>query len=154
MRVPLVVYSLSRLGRTYEVGEFLDNNKGKIQLDILDRPVIDHKLVGFDIAINKYEREVISERTKAALARIKNEGKPLGNLTNLDVVRVRGHATIKANADKYAKDIKDIIEGIKLSGVNTLQGIATALNNRGVKTYNDKVWYPTTIKNVMERALQ
>ena len=88
------------------------------------------------------------------LARIKNEGKPLGNLTNLDVVRVRGHATIKANADKYAKDIKDIIEGIKLSGVNTLQGIATALNNRGVKTYNDKVWYPTTIKNVMERALQ
>mgnify|MGYP003138214804 FL=1 len=154
LRVPLVVYSLSRLGRTYEVGEFLDSNKGKIQLDILDRPVIDHKLVGFDIAINKYEREVISERTKAALARIKNEGKPLGNLTNLDVVRVRGHATIKANADRYAKDIKDIIEGIKLSGVNTLQGIATALNNRGVKTYNDRVWYPTTIKNVMERALQ
>ena len=75
LRVPLVVYSLSRLGRTYEVGEFLDSNKGKIQLDILDRPVIDHKLVGFDIAINKYEREVISERTKAALARIKNEGK-------------------------------------------------------------------------------
>ena len=97
---------MSRLGRTYEVGEFLDSNKGKIQLDILDRPVIDHKLVGFDIAINKYEREVISERTKTALFRIKNEGKPLGNLTNLDVVRVRGHATIKYIFDGMRKTSK------------------------------------------------
>ena len=31
---PLVVYSLSRLGRTYEVGQFLEDNKGKIKLDV------------------------------------------------------------------------------------------------------------------------
>ena len=97
------------------------------------------------------ERINISNRTRAALARLKAEGKDLGNLTNLAEVRVRGHATIKANADKYAKDIRDIIEGIKLSGIKTLQGIADALNNRGVKTYKDRAWYPTTVKNVLER---
>ena len=98
------------------------------------------------------EREVISERTKQRALRIKNEGKPLGNLTNLDVVRVRGHATIKVPMLIDSADIKDIIEGIKLSGVNTLQGILLQLLIiGGVKTYNDRVWYPTTIKNVMER---
>ena len=98
------------------------------------------------------ERINISNRTRAALARLKAEGVDLGNLTNLAEVRVRGHATIKANADKYAKDIYDIIQGIKLSGVHTLQGIADALNNRGVKTFRDRVWYPSTIKNVLERV--
>ena len=72
------------------------------------------------------ERINISNRTKAALARLKAEGVDLGNLTNLAEVRIRGHETIKANADKYAKDIKDIIEGIKLSGIKTFQGIADA----------------------------
>ena len=147
----MVVYSLSRLGRTYEVGQFLEDNKGKIKLDVLDTPNLDDAIAGFHVAINRMERINISNRTRAALARLKAEGKDLGNLTNLAEVRVRGHATIKANADKYAKDIRDIIEGIKLSGIKTLQGIADALNNRGVKTYKDKVWYPTTVKNVLER---
>ena len=149
---PLVVYSLSRLGRTYEVGQFLEDNKGKIKLDVLDTPNLDDAIAGFHVAINRMERINISNRTKAALQRLKAQGKQLGNQTNLDVVRLRGHATIKANADKYAKDIYDIIQGIKLSGVHTLQGIADALNNRGVKTFKDRVWYPSTIKNVLERV--
>ena len=142
---------MSRLGRTYEVGQFLEDNKGKIKLDVLDTPNLDDAIAGFHVAINRMERINISNRTRAALARLKAEGKDLGNLTNLAEVRVRGHATIKANADKYAKDIRDIIEGIKLSGIKTLQGIADALNNRGVKTYKDRAWYPTTVKNVLER---
>jgi len=32
------------------------------------------------------------------------------------------------------------------------QCLANALNDRGVKTYQDKVWYPTTVKNVLERV--
>jgi len=143
---------LSRLGRTYEVGQFLEDNKGKIKLDVLDTPNLDDAIAGFHVAINRMERINISNRTKAALQRLKAQGKQLGNQTNLDVVRLRGHATIKANADKYAKDIYDIIQGIKLSGVHTLQGIADALNNRGVKTFKDRVWYPSTIKNVLERV--
>ncbi|HAI45072.1 MAG TPA: hypothetical protein DCM40_46815, partial [Maribacter sp.] len=126
--------------------------KGKIVLDVLDTPNLDDAIAGFHVAINRLERINISNRTKAALARLKAEGVQLGNQTNLDVARVRGHETIKKNADQYAKDINDIIQGIKQSGINTLQGIADALNNRGVKTYQDRVWYPTSIKNVLERV--
>tara|TARA_X000001388_G_scaffold69717_1_gene58370 strand:- start:41 stop:715 length:675 start_codon:yes stop_codon:yes gene_type:complete len=150
--VPLVAYSLSRLGRTWELQIFLEENKGKIQFHVLDT----NDLYGLEgqikILLSVQERKDIATRTKAALDRLKAEGKELGNRTNLDVVRIRGHEKIKSNADKYAKDINDIIQGIKLSGINTLQGIANALNNRGVKTFKDKVWYPTTIKNVLERG--
>ena len=150
--VPLVAYSLSRLGRTWELQIFLEENKGKIQFHVLDT----NDLYGLEgqikILLSVQERKDIATRTKAALDRLKAEGKELGNRTNLDVVRIRGHEKIKLNADKYAKDINDIIQGIKLSGINTLQGIANALNNRGVKTFKDKVWYPTTIKNVLERG--
>ena len=93
---------MSRLGRTYEVGQFLEDNKGK-QLDVLDTPNLDDAIPGFHVLINRMER--ISQITKAPLQRLKAQERMLGNQTNLDVVRLRGHATIKANADKYAKDI-------------------------------------------------
>ena len=131
-RCPLVVYSLSRLGRTYEVGQFLETTN--ITVDVLDTPNLDDAIAGFHVAINRIERINISNRT------------------NLDVVRVRGHETSKANADQYAKNISEIISGIKATGINTLAGLANALNDRGVKTYQDKVWYPTTVKNVLERC--
>jgi len=150
MRCPLVVYSLSRLGRTYEVGQFLEDTN--LQVDALDTPNLDDAIAGFHVAINRLERINISNRTKAALQRLKAEGKLLGNRTNLDEVRVRGHETSKANANQYAKNISEIISGIRATGINTLSGLANALNDRGVKTYQDKVWYPTTVKNVLERV--
>ena len=80
---------MSRLGRTYEVGQFLEDNKGKIKLDVLDTPNLDDAIAGFHVAINRMERINISNRTRAALARLKAEGKDLGNLTNLAEVRVK-----------------------------------------------------------------
>ena len=112
LRCPLVVYSLSRLGRTYEVGQFLETTN--IQVDVLDTPNLDDAIAGFHVAINRLERINISNRTKAALDRLKAEGKLLGNRTNLDVVRVKGHETSKANANQYAKNISEIYISISL----------------------------------------
>ena len=151
LKCPLVVYSLSRLGRTYEVGQFLEDTK--INVHAMDTPNLDDAIAGFHVAINRLERLTISARTRTALARLKAQGKDLGNLTNLAEVRVRGHETSIRNANEYAKNIKEIIEGIRQSGIKTLSGLANALNNRGVKTYQDKTWYPTTVKNVLERGL-
>jgi DNA invertase Pin-like site-specific DNA recombinase len=150
--VPLVAYSLSRLGRTWELQIFLEENKGRVQFHVLDT----NDLYGLEgqikILLSVQERKDIAARTKSALTRLKAEGKLLGNRTNLDVVRVRGHETSKANADQYAKNISEIISGIRATGITTLSGLANALNDRGVKTYQDRVWYPTTVKNVLERV--
>ena len=145
-----VVYSLSRLGRTYEVGQFLEENK-KMKIDVLDTPNIDDAIAGFHVAINRLERINISNRTKAALQRLKSEGKLLGNRTNLEIVRKKGHQTLQLNANLYAKNISEIIFGIKSTGISSYKGLARALNDRGVKTYHNKTWYATTVKNILSR---
>ena len=66
----------------------LEDNKGKIKLDVLDTPNLDDAIAGFHVAINRMERINISNRTKAALQRLKAQGKQLGNQTNLDVVEL------------------------------------------------------------------
>ena len=59
---------------------------------------------------------------------------------------------------KYRKDINnhllinEFIKSIRAAGLNTFQDISVALNNRGIKTYNDGAWYPTTVKNIIERV--
>ena len=46
-----------------------------------------------------------------------------------------------------------INEIINVGKVISLYGIAAALNARGIKTSKKKIWWPTTVKNVMERSL-
>ena len=38
------------------------------------------------------------------------------------------------------------------AGVTTLQGIADALNARGIRTARGRRWYATTVKNVLDRV--
>jgi|TARA_R100001129_G_C5305211_1_gene243619 DNA invertase Pin-like site-specific DNA recombinase len=152
LKAPFVVYSSSRIGRTYEVGQFLEDNQS-MKIDMLDSPDLDQKLAGFKIAMDRMERLQISERTKAALARIKAENsKKLGNPTNLLLAGENGRKKQIQNADGFAKDMLCIIQGIKQAGIVSLRGIADALNKRGVKTWNDKAWYPTTVKNLLART--
>ena len=62
-------------------------------------------------AVAEHEREMISERTKAALAAAKRRGQRLGK-PNLTDVAKRGTATGKANARRFAANVHPIIEEI------------------------------------------
>ena len=57
-------------------------------------------------------------------------------------------ATVKAKADRHAEDVLPIIEDIWHSGTQTLGGIATALNERGILTMRKAKWYPATVKSL------
>ncbi len=46
-----------------------------------------------------------------------------------------------------------VIRDTERAGVTTLQGIADALNARGIKTARGRQWYATTVKNVLDRAV-
>jgi hypothetical protein len=56
-------------------------------------------------------------------------------------------------ADQRAVDILPVIRSIQTSGVKTLQGLADALNARGIQTARGGRWYPTTVRNVLRRKL-
>ena len=76
-------------------------------------------------------REVIGERTRAALAQLKADGVRLGRPVEQD------HATRRRIADMYA-------EGMSLSG------IARTLNDEQVPTARGGRWHPSTIKRVLD----
>lgn len=57
-------------------------------------------------------------------------------------------------ADQRAAITLPIVRELQASGIGTLQGVADALNARGVPTARGAQWYPTTVKNLLERDLR
>lgn len=105
-------------------------------------------------ALSEKERSLISERTKVALQSAKERGTKLGNRTNLKQAQQNGHKKILENADSFTHEMILKIEEIKAAGISTLSGIANAMNIRGEKTARGGKWYPTTVKNVLERSVR
>ncbi|XUJ32272.1 recombinase family protein [Bradyrhizobium japonicum] len=62
-------------------------------------------------------------------------------------------AAKKADADRFASNILPNIEAVRKAGAKTLREIADALNARGIHTANGGNWYPTTVKNILDRSL-
>jgi DNA invertase Pin-like site-specific DNA recombinase len=103
-------------------------------------------------ALAEKERALISQRTRDALGRKKAAGALLGNRTNPAEAGALGREAIRAGADRFAAEMLPIIQGIRASGIATNDGIAEALNARGVRTARGGRWYGQTVKNVLRRA--
>ncbi|MEX0298832.1 MAG: recombinase family protein, partial [Kordiimonas sp.] len=102
-------------------------------------------------ALAEKERQLISERTKAALQAAKKRGVKLGNPINLREAQQRGRIAQTQKADTFARTISPIIDEIRAAGINTLSGIASALNRRGIPTARGGSWAATTVGNVIAR---
>jgi DNA invertase Pin-like site-specific DNA recombinase len=103
-------------------------------------------------ALAEQERRMISERTKAALAVKKAQGMKLGNRTNLAEAQAKGVASTKASADAFALNVLPVIYQVKKGGIHTYQGIADALNVRGVRTARGGTWQAATVRKIVLRA--
>ena len=57
----------------------------------------------------------------------------------------------RAKADRFAEAILPIIDQIRESGATTLTDIAAGLNARNIRTARGRRWYPTTVKNILDR---
>jgi DNA invertase Pin-like site-specific DNA recombinase len=102
-------------------------------------------------ALAEKERALISARTKAALAAKKAAGARLGNPRAAEAAPM-AHSANRAAADQFAANVLPIVQSIQASGVTTLQGIAEALNARGVRTARGGRWHSSTIANLLARA--
>jgi hypothetical protein len=74
----------------------------------------------------------------------------LGN-PRLDAVRNRAVASVKADADRFAKNIAPIIREIQSSGVASHRGIARSLNARGVATARGGHWTAVQVGSILRR---
>jgi DNA invertase Pin-like site-specific DNA recombinase len=101
-------------------------------------------------AVAQHEREMISERTKAALQAAKARGKRLGN-PKLSKAAARGTAAGKAAADQFAANVLPVIREIQASGVTSHNAIAAKLNERRVKTARGGRWSHVQVGMILAR---
>lgn len=87
----------------------------------------------------QHEREMISERTRAALQAAKARGKVLGN-PRLREASARDVDALKAGADRFAANVLPLIREIQASGITSANAIAHRLNDRGVMTARGGKW--------------
>lgn len=116
-------------------------------------------------ALAEKERTLISQRTKAALQATKRKieeqgshttqhGTTITRLGHPDPTAAAAHARQQAVrlADETAAAVVPIIEQIQASGVKTLDGIASALNARGIKTARGFDWHSAQVGRVLNRC--
>jgi DNA invertase Pin-like site-specific DNA recombinase len=103
-------------------------------------------------ALAEKERTLISQRTRAALARKKAHGATLGNRTNLQDAQVMGAAANREAADAFAANVLPVVRELQAVGVTTARAIAEALNARGIRTARGGEWHHSTVRNLLARA--
>ena len=103
-------------------------------------------------ALAEKERNLISERTRAALARKKEQGVRLGNRTNLPEATALANAATQRIADVFAANVLPTIRQIQASGATSYAAIAAALNARGVRTARGGTWHASSVRNVALRG--
>lgn len=102
-------------------------------------------------ALAEKERRLISERTRSALAQRKAQGAQLGNRSNAAEAAALGRKVQIEEAAGFATNVLPIIESLRASGVRDLRGLASALNNRGVRTARGGRWHVSNVKNLVDR---
>ena len=146
----IVVAKLDRLGRNVAFISSLMESKVPFIVAQLGKET-DPFMLHLYAALSEKERELISTRTKAALKVLKDKGVQLGNQTNLDEARLKGHATNREKAADFAENVLPMIQQMRDNGA-TLPTIADKLNSLGVKTRRGGAWYPSTVANILKRA--
>src|SRR5712675_238621 len=150
----VVIAKLDRLARNVA---FISNlMESGVEFVAADMPMANRLTVHVLAAVAEHEREMISQRTQAALAAAKVRGVKLGNPNGARALRGLGNAHAiagaKAKADVHMARVVPVIEAIYGEGTTSLHGIAEELSRRGVLTARGGRWYATTVKNLLDRA--
>ena len=145
----LLIAKLDRLARNVH---FLSGlMEAGVEFRACDMPVADNFTVHILAAVAEKEAQLISQRTKAALAATKARGVPLGSPSGFAPgVQAAGPAARRQQA-------KAAYEGIVLDHLCTLRDggmsyrkIADRLNSKGVRTRSGKLWSSTQVKRVYD----
>lgn len=144
----LVIAKLDRLSR--DVAFIANLQKSKVDFVCVDMPEANTLTIGMMSVLAQYERELISERTKAGLAAAKRRGTVLGN-PRLDDVRYTD--TTAATAGKIATaeerngQLRELIAEVVADADEPMstRRIAAALNDAGYTTARGKSFSATQV---------
>lgn len=160
----LVIAKLDRLSRDVHFLTGLD--KAGVEFVACDMPNANRLTITILAAVAEHEREMISQRTKAALAvakarvaragqrlhpNVKRLGNPHGASALVGTTNEKAIATIKFKADETAMRLKRVIDDIRSNSAISNEHIARELNLRGVLSPRGRRWHPTTVHRLLKR---
>jgi len=151
----LVIAKLDRLSRN--AAFLLTLRDSGVRFIAADMPNANDLTVGIMALVAEQEREAISKRTKEALKAYKDRGAKLGNPNGAAALRRAGKGNeagvraIKERADSHAADLRPVLAELDAAGINSLGGIAKALNERRIQTPRGKSWHKTSVSNLLAR---
>lgn len=155
----LVVAKLDRLSRdTHFITGLL---KSDVEFFFCDLPQANRMLLHIMASVAEGEREMISQRTKAALQAAKARGVKLGGANpkcrnNLKpaaraIGRVKAARSISEKAREADALIWNDMQPLKAEG-RSLREIADALNDRGITSRRGKPWNAVQVSRILKRA--
>lgn len=145
----LVIARLDRLARN--AAFLLTLRDSGVEFVAADMPDANRLTVGIMALVAEDEAERVSQCTKAALKAAKARGVRLGGIRSRDAINTSISRRASA-ADRHAASVMPIIKQIRGAGITSLEGIALALQARGVRTARGGRWHAQTVRNVILRA--
>lgn len=149
-KAALLIAKLDRLARNVAfVSGLMESG---VDFVAADNPHANRLTVHILAAVAEHEREIISDRTRAALKAAKARGVQLGSPKPRKAARMAAQARTQA-ATAFAENIFPIIAAIKSAGASSLRQIASALNARGIRTRRGGCWDAKAVARVLRRGL-
>lgn len=139
----LVIARLDRLARNVAFVSSL--MEAGTEFVAVDAPYANRLMLHILAAFSEHERELVSARTKAALAAAKARGVRLGaNGALLAAQR-------KAAAVEWAEGLRPVLTNLKGPAPRTLADYARQLNDAGIPSRDGGTWHPATVARVLRR---
>ena len=144
----LLIAKLDRLARNvYFISGLMESG---IDFVAADMPQANRLTVHIMAAFAEHEARAISDRTKAALAALKERGVTLGNPRWEESIEKARLARIESAA-KPAAPVIEMMQRQRFQGA-TLRQIAQNMNELGVRTPSGARWYASTVRGALQAA--
>lgn len=154
-RATLCIAKLDRLSRNVAfISQLMQD--GTVDFVACDAPFANRLMIHLFAAIAEHEREMISQRTKAALAAAKARGVKLGNPNGAAALlpgcrdAAAKSATRRAeDAARRASSVAPLLADMQGRGIDNATALARELNRMGVPAPGGNVWYPQTVTRTL-----
>jgi len=148
----LIIAKLDRLARNVAfVSNLMESN---VEFTACDFPQANRLTVHILASVAEHEAEMISTRTKLALAAAKRKGTVLGgDRGNTQLIYRKGNrasAKVRSeNAERRAADLLPVIDVLRAEGAASLRQVAEGLNQRGIPTARGGEWSAVQVSRII-----